>query len=191
MEKENIRTQLEVLKSHIDPHFLFNNLNILSSLIDEDKEIARSFLDNFAEVYRYVLKNKQVELVSLAEELEFLDSYVFLLKNRYGNKIVYQKDVFCKSDEKMIPPLSLQIVVENAVKHNSIDEASPLNIELSVEDDKLVIKNNLKPKKIKPESSKSGLSNIKKRFEFISEREVDILNIESHFIVKLPLIAIS
>lgn len=188
LEKENIRTQLEVLKSHVDPHFLFNNLNILSSLIEEDKETARSFLDNFAEVYRYVLKNKQVELVTLKEEMEFIDSYIFLLQNRFGRHLIVQNDVYCDTCKFMIPPLALQIVVENAIKHNKLDAENPLTIELSVEDDKLVVKNNLQPKKLEVVSSKTGLSNIKKRFAFLSDRELDVLNIESHFIVKLPLI---
>jgi LytS/YehU family sensor histidine kinase len=190
LEKENIRTQLEVLKSHIDPHFLFNNLNILSSLIDEDKETARSFLDNFCEVYRYVLKNKQIELVGLDEELEFLDAYIYLLQNRFGEKLSFQKEVFCNTHKFQVPPLALQIVVENVIKHNSMDKEDPLIIELSIEDEKLVVKNNLKPKKAKVESSNTGLANIKKRFEFLSNREVEILNIESHFIVKLPLLEV-
>jgi sensor histidine kinase YesM len=190
LEKENIRTQLEVLKSHIDPHFLFNNLNILSSLIDENKETARKFLDHFAEVYRYVLKNKQVELVTLEEEMEFIDSYIFLLQNRFGKHLIVQKDVYCDTCKFMIPPLAVQIVVENVIKHNKLDAENPLSIELSVENDKLVVKNNLQPKKVDVVSSKTGLSNIKKRFEFLSDREVDVLNIESHFIVKLPLLEI-
>lgn len=190
LEKENIRTQLEVLKSHIDPHFLFNNLNILSSLIDEDKEVARKFLDNFAEVYRYVLKNKQVELVTLDEELEFLNSYVYLLINRFGDRLIFQNDIISKTEHLMIPPLALQIVVENVIKHNKIDGEMPLTIELFTEDDKLVVKNNLQKKKQSVASSKSGLKNIKKRFEFLSDKEVDVLNIDSHFIVKLPLLEV-
>ena len=188
LEKENIKTQLEVLKSHIDPHFLFNNLNILSSLIDEDKDTARKFLDNFAEVYRYVLKNKQVELVTLEEEMEFLKSYVFLLQNRFGDHLIFQNDILCETEKLMIPPLSLQIVVENVIKHNKLSPEFPLKIELFTEDNKLVVKNNLQPKKQEMASSKTGLNNIKKRFEFLSDKEVDVLNIESHFIVKLPFI---
>lgn len=190
LEKENIRTQLEVLKSHIDPHFLFNNLNILSSLIDEDKETARKFLDNFAEVYRYVLKNKQIELVTLDEELEFLNSYVYLLKNRFGERLIFQNDIIGVTENLMIPPLALQIVVENVIKHNKIDGEMPLTIEMFTEKDKLVIKNNLQKKKENVTSSNSGLKNVKKRFEFLSDKEVDIMNIESHFIVKLPLLEV-
>ncbi|MEQ8360509.1 MAG: histidine kinase [Cytophagales bacterium] len=190
LEKENIRTQLEVLKSHIDPHFLFNNLNILSSLIDEDKDTARKFLDNFAEVYRYVLKNKQVELVSLEEELEFLNSYVYLLKNRFGERLIFQNDIIINTENLMIPPLALQIVVENVIKHNKIDGEMPLTIEMFTEKEKLVVKNNLQKKNQTVNSSNSGLKNIKKRFEFLSDKEVDVLNIESHFIVKLPLLEV-
>lgn len=190
LEKENIRTQLEVLKSHVDPHFLFNNLNILSSLIDVDKDEARKFLDNFAEVYRYVLKNKQVELVSLSEELEFLDSYVYLLTNRFGENFKFEKDIFANLEDKMIPPLAIQIVVENVIKHNTLESENPLKIEMFLEDEKLVVKNNLQPRKDMLPSSKTGLNNIKKRFEYLTDEDVDVMNIESHFIVKLPLIEI-
>jgi len=190
LKQENIKSQLDALKNHLDPHFLFNNLNVLSSLIDSDKETANDFLDKFAEVYRYVLNKKSQELVPLNEEINFIEAYYFLLKKRFGDNL--NLDINVPNDSCFhIPPLSIQLLVENAIKHNMISEEKPLTIELYLEDnEKLVVINNLRKLKNLQSTSGTGLENIKKRYGFLSDKSVEVMDISSHFIVKIPLLVL-
>jgi len=126
IQKEQIQTELLALKSHISPHFLFNNLNILSSLIEPSNHEAQEYLERFAEVYRYVLNTRKVELINLKEELKFMDSYRFLLLRRFPKELRFKMNISVDYQNFLLPPLSLQMIVENAIKHNKLSEHNPL-----------------------------------------------------------------
>lgn len=190
-KKEVIKTELYALKNHIDPHFLFNNLNILSSLIDEQNESAQAFLDKFSEVYRYVLQNKDADITRLDMELQFLDAYLYLISTRFAQQIDFSINIDDMAKTRYIPTLSLQMLIENALKHNKFSNKNKLKIDISSQDQHLIIQNSYNP--TKPftsieESEGSGLKNIEKRYEIlsISSPVVEVSNTE--FIVKIPLI---
>ncbi len=190
LKKEQIQSELIALKSHLDPHFLFNNLNILSSLIHADNYPAQDYLDRFAEVYRYVLKNRDMELVSLKEELQFIDSYCFLLNRRFSEGLEVRINVPNRSKELQLPPLSLQMVLENALKHNKLSEKKPLIVDIWVSDkNRISIRNNLQVRKI-PDHEKTGfgLENIKRRYWLIARKKIKVESLGKNFTVTLPLI---
>mgnify|MGYP001803188315 CR=1 FL=1 len=191
LEKENLKTQLDSLKNHLDPHFLFNNLNILSALIEKDnKEAPRKFLEKFAEVYRFLLQNKNSELVDLGQELKFLDSYYYLIQSRYEDMVAFDNQLDAQSSYYFIPPFTLQMLFENAVKHNTITAKRNLRFELVREDSNLVVRNNINPKLTPVESHKSGLDNIKQRFKYFTDQEVQVSDDGNFFTVRLPLIEV-
>ncbi len=187
LEKERISTQLESLKSHLDPHFLFNNLNILSGLIGRDEKTARSFLESFSEVYRYVLQFKKEEIVPLEDELNFLDSYLNLLNVRFKDSLIVQKDISGAEDYHILPQ-ALQILIENVIKHNSLSPEEPLQLEILKEEDHIIIRNNIQRKTSDVRSLGTGLENVRKRLQYLTDKELEVMDIESHFIVKLPLV---
>lgn len=191
-QTENIKSQFEVLKNQIDPHFLFNSLNTLASIIEENKYVAINFAEKLSQVYRYILQNKDKELIDLATELEFVNSYIFLLKIRFENKLIANFNVDEKYYQTFVPPLSLQILVENAIKHNILSSAKPLQIDIYInENTHITIKNNLQPKNILPSlSHKIGLDNIIKRYEYLTKKSVQITKTNEIFEVNLPLIEI-
>ena len=190
LQSQNLKSQFESLKSHLDPHFLFNNLNILSSLIDKDSGTAQEFLEHFSDVYRYVLRTKNEELVSLKTELEFVESYAFMLRIRFIHQMqinVQVADAFCG---RFIPPLSVQTLIENALKHNKGTDSQPLLIDIFTDSrGYLVVQNNLQLKKTDQYSAKSGLNNLAKRYEYVANSGPEILENSTHFIVKLPLLS--
>ncbi len=189
LKKANLQTQFESLKNQVNPHFLFNSINTLSSLIHEDKERAGQFIDEMSNVYRYLLRNNEEELVSLSTELKFIQSYYHLLKTRYGNGIEMKLNIDGKTEDYLLPPLTLQLLVENAVKHNNVLKETPLVIEIAVSDEGwLIIKNNLQKKTITVDSSKIGLNNIKEKFRLLEQPDVIIKETANEFIVMLPLI---
>jgi len=190
LEKEHLRTELLTLKSHIDPHFLFNNLNILSSLIEEENQSALDFLDNFAEVYRYVLKNKATETVSLGTELGFIKAYCFILQKRFEGQLTVNFDIADRDTQKHIPPLALQMLVENALKHNKLSYKKPLDIHISTEGGEfLTVRNNLQLKQKRNSfRSASGLNNIQSRYQFITKKAVEIRQSDDFFTVRVPLL---
>lgn len=192
LKKEQVQSELIALKSHLSPHFMFNNLNILSSLINGNNHIAHDFLDGFSEVYRYVLKNRDAELISLKEELDFVKAYVFLLKQRFADNLKIALDVPENIFHYLLPPLSLQMLLENALKHNKLSHENPLEIKIYANTKpELVVQNNSNPRSL-PEYEKTGtgLENIKKRYRLIAKREVTIYNGEDIFYVRLPLIPV-
>ena len=190
LQKENMKSQLEALKNHLDPHFLFNNLNILAALIDKDTKLSKQFLEKFAEVYRFLLQNKGDELVDLKNELHFLESYIFLINCRFQSNVKFDSHISCDRDACFIPPLTVQMLIENGIKHNIISDAKPLTFKLFVEDEYLVIENNLQPKNLENYSHKSGLNNIKARYAHFTDMEVKVEKSEDAFKVKVPLIEI-
>lgn len=191
-QKESIKAELTALKNHLDPHFLFNNLNVLSSLISKDKKQSQRYLEKFAEVYRIILQSSSEELVALHEELDFISAYMYLLQIRFEETIQLNVNIPNEAKNTYLPPLTLQMLIENAIKHNIVTETKPLRIDISVQDETVVIQNNLQEKKVAAhQSSKSGLKNIKRRYAHFSDIPIEVFKTESSYIVKVPLINIS
>ena len=189
LHSQHLKSQFDSLKNHLDPHFLFNNLNILSSLIDKDTATAQEFLDHFSDVYRYVLRTKNEELVALETELDFIDSYLFMLKIRFMNQLQIQIRVAARYRKHFLPPLSVQTLIENAMKHNKATDAEPLHIEIFTDErGYLVVRNNFHPKKTEGYSAQTGLNNLAKRYEYVTHASPEITNNGTHFVVKLPLL---
>jgi hypothetical protein len=180
--------QFESLKNQIDPHFLFNSLNVLSSLIEENPESAQKFTTSLSKVYRYVLEQKDKELVSVTEELTFAKTYMNLLLMRFENSITFEIPENIENDEAKVVPLSLQLLLENCIKHNIVSNSKPLHIKISVEDNQLVIENNWQKKEILSDGKGVGLQNIINRYALLTERKVRIFQDEKSFKVYLPLL---
>ncbi|MEQ8549224.1 MAG: histidine kinase [Cyclobacteriaceae bacterium] len=189
LKNQQIRTQLEVLQNQMSPHFLFNSLNTLTTLIAESQEVAIDFTQNLSEVYRYILKNKDRELVRLEEEIDFAKSYVFLLKMRYPDNLTVDfnvPDVFLSTN---IAPLTIQMLLENAIKHNIVSKSKPLHIDVYIENGRsIVVKNNLQLKSALEKSTKTGLTNIKNRYAYFGNKQIDIISTTRNFMVAVPLI---
>jgi hypothetical protein len=191
-QKESIKAELTTLKNHLDPHFLFNNLNILSSLISKDQKQSQAYLEKFAEVYRIILQSSSEELVELKQELSFISAYMYLLSIRFEETIQLEMHIDKSLEQLYIPPLTLQMLIENAIKHNVVTETKPLKISIESRSGFLVIKNNLQEKKVEvKDSNKTGLENIKKRYSYFTDQKVEVNKNATSFIVKVPLINIS
>lgn len=180
--------RFESLKSQIDPHFLFNSLNVLASLIGEDPDRAERFTTKLSRVYRYVLEQKDKELVPLDEELHFARDYMELLKMRFEDAIFFEIPEKAVDPEMKIVPLSLQILLENTIKHNAVSTGKPLKIEIYEKDQYLVVANEINPRKITEKSTNIGLNNIRERYRFLTDRLVKIENNSTKFKVSLPLL---
>jgi sensor histidine kinase YesM len=189
LKKAQMAAQYESLKNQVNPHFLFNSLNALTNLVYEDQDLAAKFIRELSRVYRYVLDTRSQELVSLKTEMDFIGAYIFLQKIRFDDKLEISID-YAGFEQKMIPPMALQLLLENAIKHNVIAEDEHLKVDFSVdENEMLVVKNNLQKKNIPSEdSSGMGLTNIQSRYEFLSNRKVEIIAGPIDFIVKIPLL---
>jgi sensor histidine kinase YesM len=188
LKGENITSQYETLKSQVNPHFLFNSLNALTSLVHDQPDLAVKFIKQLSEVYRYVLDSQHKEVVPLAMELKFVESYVFLQKIRFGDDLQVLVEVPGTAN-LLIAPLSLQMLIENAVKHNIILEEAPLRIRIFLDDHQyIVVCNNLQEKKTGLTSPELGLKNIKARYEYLTDRPVYILREKQTFTVKLPVL---
>jgi LytS/YehU family sensor histidine kinase len=187
-EQLNLQQEFDHLKSQVNPHFLFNSFNTLSSLISEDAEQAECFLNELSKVYRYLLRNNEDGLTSLQSELQFIQSYYRLLTYRYGQALQMKVEVDKKYETYLLPSLSLQLLVENAVKHNVISKQYPLVIDIfTTAGNKLVINNNFQPKLIKALSNKIGLDNIKTKYELLMQKGFQVLADDKNFTVVLPL----
>ncbi|QCR24133.1 sensor histidine kinase [Pontibacter sp. SGAir0037] len=187
LEKENIASQYESLKAQVNPHFLFNSLNVLTSLVETDQKQAVRFIRKLSEVYRYVLDSRQKEIVPLLEELHFLESYIYLQKIRHGEALQVQNDIPLDAS-LMVVPLALQMLIENAIKHNMALEEEPLQVHLYIENDYLVVQNNLQERRIREESTGMGLPNIESRYSYLTNNKVQIIATSQEFTVKLPLL---
>lgn len=189
LKEENVTSQLKSLKEQVNPHFLFNTLNTLSSVIRLDKkQDALRFVDDLSSVYRYILESHKNNLVKVKSELDFLNSYLFMLKKRYGDKLNIDINLSEKILESYILPMALEVLVENAIKHNRIAADSPLNIRIYTEDRFLIVVNNIQEKKTDQENLGLGLPNLIKRYELLTGKEVIIQQNDMHFSVKLPII---
>ncbi|MCB0804678.1 MAG: histidine kinase [Bacteroidales bacterium] len=190
LQEENIISQFETLKSQVNPHFLFNSLNVLSSLIFIDQDKAAKFVRQLSKVYRYVLDHKDMDTIVLREELPFIESYIFLLKTRFDQNLQVKIEIPEEKMDHKVAPMVIQLLVENAIKHNVISRLKPLSVSITAtsEDDYLTVSNNLQLKSSTERSSRIGLSNIRKRYDYLSGKKVDIIHDENHFTVKIPLL---
>ena len=186
LKREQLALQYETLKSQVNPHFLFNNLNSLTSLINSNPEKAIDFVKKLSEVYRYVLDQKDHELVALATELKFVESYIYLHQIRFGTNLEVQVDVDAKNFK--VIPLSIQLLVENAIKHNEISDKKPLSIRLYTNDDEYLIVENVLQKKSGSEGSGMGIQNISDRYGFFTDKKVLITFNSERFRVSIPLL---
>lgn len=180
--------QFESLKNQIDPHFLFNSLNVLSSLIEENPESAQKFTTSLSKVYRYVLEQKDKELVSVAEELTFAKTYMNLLKMRFENSITFEIPEGFDNEEAKVVPLSLQLLLENCIKHNVASEAKPLHVKISIDNNQLVVANNLQKKEVLSDRKGVGLQNIVNRYAILTKRNVLVEENEQEFKIFLPIL---
>jgi LytS/YehU family sensor histidine kinase len=189
LKAAHISSQFETLKNQVNPHFLFNSLNVLTNLVYDDQDTAAKFIKQLSQVYRYVLESKDRNLVSLKIELEFVDSFIFLQKMRFGESLHVSINVPEDMRMHLVPPLAIQMLLENAIKHNIVSKNNPLNIDLYIEKNVLVVKNNLQRKNIIPEESSGiGLKNIAERYNYLTNLEVKVLEQDGLYMVKLPLI---
>ncbi|MEP0367473.1 MAG: histidine kinase [Cyclobacteriaceae bacterium] len=186
-KNESLKSQYESLKNQVNPHFLFNSLNALSSLVYDDQAKAVDFIRRLSKVYRYVLDNKDKELVSLEEEIAFLEDYTFLQKIRFEDNLQIQIEK--TSTEGMVPPIAIQILMENAIKHNIVSENKPLTVKIKIDQDKCVVSNNVQ-EKLHKDSTGIGLSNLKSRYAYLSDQEVKVEKTEEAFTVTLPILKI-
>jgi sensor histidine kinase YesM len=183
------QAELEALKNQIDPHFIFNSLNTLSFLITRDPPSARLYNDTLAKVYRYILSNKDKDLVLLKEEIEFISNYFYLLKIRFADAISMVIEITDLSAEDfLIPPISMQALVENAIKHNEFNDRAPLTINISVSSTYTIVRNIINPRTYAAPTSGIGLGNLDNRYKLITKRNIIIENNFKTFTVKLPII---
>ncbi len=189
LKTEQVSTQFESLKSQVNPHFLFNSLNALSSLVYEDQDKAVKFIRKLSDVYRYVLDQKDKEVVKLEEELEFVQSYVYLQKIRFQQNLIMENRLD-KINGIMVAPLSIQLLIENAIKHNVISEKRPLKIQLDRDKDYLTVRNNVQRKSKETSSTGIGLHNLRGRYEFLSDKKVEVLDREEAFEVRVPILSL-
>lgn len=185
---KSAQAQLENLKNQLNPHFLFNNLSVLTSLVYKDQDKAVDFINELSKVYRYVLDNKNAELVRLREELDFLEHYIYLLKIRFGDSIEFLINIDKNTREGYLPPMCLQMLVENTIQHNETSQANHLKVLIYTEKNHLIIENAIQPRSDKPESSQTGLKNIASRYAFFTDEKTDVIRTDKMFKVVLPLI---
>jgi sensor histidine kinase YesM len=183
------QAELEALKNQIDPHFIFNSLNTLSYLITKDPMNARLFNDTLAKVYRYILSNKDKDLVLLKEEIEFISNYFYLIKIRFSEAVHMMIEINdLAAEDFLIPPISMQALVENAIKHNDFNDKVPLGINVSISSNYVIVKNVINPKNYAMPSSGIGLNNLDNRYKLITKRNIIIENNFKMFSVKLPIL---
>ncbi|WP_348709549.1 sensor histidine kinase [Tenacibaculum sp. 190524A05c] len=190
LEKEALTSKYKSLKSQISPHFLFNSLNTLTSLMYEDRDLASDFVSRLASCYRYILDNREEDLVSLEKELHFLDSFIFMMKVRHEGALTIKSDITIEPRNFSIPTLTLQMLVENALKHNYYSKEKPLLITISSNSENSIqIQNNIQVRTSEEESTKLGLKNIKNRYAFYTTDKVIVTSDERHFTVTIPLLS--
>ena len=190
-QKLLLQAQHQGLRNQINPHFLFNSLNALLSLVRADADRSEKFIERLSEVYRYLLEHQETEVVSIAQEMKFIEAYLYLLKTRFDKGLDIQIEVNESLKNKMIAPGVLQILIENAVKHNVVSPKKPLVLRISMVNDTLVVSNSLQEKKEESTSTKIGLNNIIERYKFLSDQNIGIAKTTSEFTVSIPLLNVS
>lgn len=187
LQKTNAETRYEVLKNQVNPHFLFNSFNTLSSLIVDDQDKAVNYVNNMSDVFRYVLESSNKERSTVAEEIVFLEAYIQMLKGRFGEKLHFIIKIEPGLQQFMLPPMAMQILVENAIKHNIISQKQSLVIHIFTENQQLTVSNNIQEKKIKEPSTSLGLFNLNQRCIYLSGKELVVKRTEKEFLVSIPL----
>ncbi len=188
LKQENLHSQLHALQNQTSPHFLFNSLNVLTSLIEENPTTAVVFVKRLSEVYRYVLQKTEQHLVELRDEINFINSYLYLQQQRFGNNLITKIDIPPLSLDYYIAPYTLQILFENAIKHNIVSTEKPLSVLLSVDQNNLIVENNIQPKISLVPTTGLGLKNIKNRYKILSDKNIQIINQNGIFRVIIPLL---
>lgn len=188
LKEATMEAELQTLKLQIDPHFIFNNLSVLSELILENQQQGHDYAEHFAKVYRYLLVNSTKNLITVGEEVQFLESYIFLLEKRFGNGIDIQMDLSEIVFDKKIPPFTLQLLVENAIKHNQTSKSHPLIIQIYVDEkEKIIVKNNINPLLSGFVSTGIGLKNIESRFSYLLNQQPETIKMDGSYMVRIPL----
>lgn len=188
LQKESYQAQLQHLKNQVNPHFLFNSLNVLGALIELQPEKASVFNQKLSDMYRIFLERSDQELVSLKQELELVEAYIYLLKTRFGNTLEIDIQLPGHALDKLLPPGGLQTLLENAVKHNGSTKREPLKIQVFVKEDLLQVQNQLRPRTFKGLSSGKGLENLQNRYRYLSNQQPEFHKTSTHFLAKLPLL---
>lgn len=193
LRRNSEQAQVQLIKSQINPHFLFNNLNVLSGMVIKNNPEANHFIEEFSKVYRYILNNQEKELVPLSSELEFIQPYIFLLRTRFENSLQVSINIPEHYKNCHVVPASLQMLIENAIKHNIVSSQRPLHIDIHANGNQtLIVSNNLQPRQaVEEPSTRIGLQNIMKRYELISGRNVVVKKTEGVFEVTLPLLTLN
>jgi sensor histidine kinase YesM len=187
LKAEMMAYKYESLRNQINPHFLFNSFNVLSNLVYEDQAMAVKFIQQMSDLFRYVLDSRDKELVPLAEEVDFMRSYTYLVKTRFEDKLNIIVDLQPEPDDYIVP-MTLQLLVENAVKHNEISEAFPLTIHIRKNGDYLEVENQLQVKAVGGDSKKTGLKNIEQQFSFFTDKPIEINQSMGRFLVRVPIL---
>lgn len=188
LKRESLNAQLDALRTQVNPHFLFNNLNTLVSLIPENPKHATDFVQQLSKLYRHILEVKDEKSILLKDELDVLKAYAFLLQTRFGNNLKVTINVPDEKMNKRIVPLSLQLLMENAIKHNIVSSDKPLQIHVFSDNGSLVVDNNLQMKKQISESTGIGLDNIRNRYKLLGDKQVKVTETDTNFTVSIPLI---
>jgi two-component system LytT family sensor kinase len=188
LKRESLNAQLETLRTQVNPHFLFNNLNTLASLIPENPTHAVDFVQQLSKVYRYVLEVKDEKSIPLQDELDVVKAYTFLLQTRFGKNLEVNIDIPKEKLQSKIVPLSLQMLMENAIKHNIVSADKPLTINIFSNNGHIVVDNTLQMKKQLFESTGIGLDNIRNRCKFLGTKQMTVTETETNFTVSIPLI---
>ena len=188
LRTESISNQYEALKNQLNPHMLFNSLNTLQSLIREFPDRAMNYTRELSKVLRYTLQGNESQLVTLREELTFAEAYIFLMKMRYEENLSFEIRTEEQSSCYLIPPMSLQVLIENAIKHNEISNLHPLSIHIYTQGDSLIVSNPVQPKRTDSAGTGIGLDNLAKRYHLLMQRQVEITTDRGLFRVRLPLL---
>ena len=190
LKKISVEAQFEALRSQINPHFMFNCFNVLSTLVYKDADASAKFIAQISNVYRYLLHSLERKVVLLQDELSFVESYLYLLQIRYSDNLIVVKKIDANPGQFYVAPASLQMLIENAIKHNVISKSNPLMISLYTYNGSIVVSNNLQEKQVKEESTKRGLQNIISRYRLLSDEVVKIDKTALEFRVQIPLLQI-
>jgi two-component system LytT family sensor kinase len=187
-KSDNLGAQYELLKQQVNPHFLFNSLNTLKYMVESDDKHSVEFILKLSDFYRFTLESRKHDLIKLSEELDILAAYLFLLKARFEEGIDLSIDIDKRYHQSLIPPFTLQLLVENCIKHNVVSLDKPLHIKLYTEGDFIVVENRVQPKRTPEASTGIGLENINQRYSHLLNREIEITKADTHFSIKLPII---
>ncbi|WP_298781344.1 sensor histidine kinase [uncultured Polaribacter sp.] len=191
VEKQQKENELKLLRSQIDPHFLFNNLNTLDSLIDSNPNKAKEYINRLSLIYRYLIQTKDAEVMELSKELNFSENYIFLIKTRFENDYEFNIEKNTEINNKFIPTGALQALLENVVKHNKVQNNTPVKILITINDGWLTVTNTKSKTHLKEESFGTGLKNLKARYKLLSDEKIQVHNLEEKFEVFIPIITLS